>query len=42
MGEMFLAHYTDILITINREDYTSGQKLGLKKGGKVYRIPSRT
>ena len=38
-AEMFLAHYTDILITINREDYTSGQKLGLKKGGKVYRIP---
>ena len=38
-AEMFLAHYTDILITINREDCESGQKLRLKKGGKVYRIP---
>lgn len=38
-AEMFLAHYTDILITINREDYTSGWKLHLKKDGKVYRIP---
>ena len=38
-AEMFLARYTDILVTINREDHRNGQKLHLKKGGKVYRIP---
>jgi len=37
--EKFLAHYTDILITINQEDYTRAQQFKLRKGGKVYRIP---
>lgn len=37
--EMFLAHYTDVLITINKEDYEAAQNFRLKKGGKVCFIP---
>lgn len=37
--ERWLAHYTDVLITINHEDYTLAQKLRLRKGGKAYYIP---
>ena len=37
--ERALARYTDILIVINEEDYQSAQRLRLKKGGRVYRIP---
>ena len=39
-AETVLAHYTDVLITINEEDYKSAQKLHLKKGGRVYKLPS--
>lgn len=37
--EMFLAHYTDVLITINQEDYEAAKKFRIKKGGKVCFIP---
>lgn len=37
--ERSLAHYTDILVVINREDYENGKRLRLKKGGKLCYIP---
>lgn len=37
--EKWLARYTDILITINQEDFESAQAFKLKKGGKVLKIP---
>ena len=38
--EKWLARYTDMLITINREDYELAEaKMRLKKGGKVYYVP---
>lgn len=37
--ERILAHYTDILITINNEDYVRAQKFHLKKGGRVVKVP---
>ena len=37
--EKILAHDTDILIVINREDEESALRLQLRKGGRVYRIP---
>lgn len=38
-AEMWMAHYTDVIITINQEDYQVAQKFKLRKGGKVYYIP---
>lgn len=37
--EKIAAHYTDVLITINKEDYASAQKFTLKKNGQVNYIP---
>lgn len=37
--EKSLAQYTDVLITINQEDFETAQKFKLKKGGKVLHIP---
>ena len=37
--EMLMAHYTDGLITINKEDYEAAQKMKLKDGGKVFYVP---
>lgn len=36
---MWLARYTDAIITINQEDYQAAQKFRLRKGGKVYYMP---
>lgn len=33
--ERFLAHFTDMIITINREDYDRASRFHLKKGGNV-------
>ena len=33
------ARYTDVLITINKEDYAAAQRFHLKRGGKVEYIP---
>lgn len=37
--EQWLARYTDMLITINKEDYEAAQKFTLKKGGHVAYVP---
>ena len=37
--ERFLAHFTDRLITINREDYARAQRFHYKKGGKAVYVP---
>ena len=38
--EKFLARYTDVLITINQEDFAfAKRKLKLRNGGKVYYVP---
>lgn len=37
--EKWLAHYTDVLITINNEDYERAKKFRLKNHGKVYYVP---
>ncbi len=36
--EKYLAKKTDVIITINDEDYNRAKKFKLKKGGSVYRI----
>ena len=36
--EKFLARYTDILITINKEDFEAAKKFKLRKGGQVYKV----
>lgn len=38
MVEKFLAHKTDLIITINKEDYDRAKKFRLKKNGSVERI----
>lgn len=37
--ERWLAHYTDALITINKEDYERAQGFRLRNNGKVYYVP---
>ena len=37
--EKWLAHYTDALITINKEDYERAQGFRLRNNGKVYYVP---
>jgi glycosyltransferase involved in cell wall biosynthesis len=39
MAEMWLAHYTDVIITINQEDYEAAQGFKLRNSGKVFYIP---
>jgi lipopolysaccharide/colanic/teichoic acid biosynthesis glycosyltransferase len=38
-AEMWMARYTDSLITMNEEDYQVAQKFKLKNNGKVYYVP---
>ncbi|MCM3633966.1 glycosyltransferase family 4 protein [Paenibacillus camelliae] len=38
-AEMAMARYTNILITINTEDYKAASKFKLKDGGEVYHVP---
>lgn len=38
LEEMWLAHYTDTLITITEEDYAAAQKFKLRSGAKPYLI----
>lgn len=35
-AEMFMARWTDAIITMNQEDYEAAKKFKLRKGGKVY------
>lgn len=37
--ERILAHHTDILVTINEEDYGRAGRFHLREGGGVYKIP---
>ncbi len=37
-AEMIMAHWTDVIITMNQEDYEAAQKFRLKRGGKVYKV----
>lgn len=37
--EKLLARYTDVLITINSEDYERAKNFRLRKGGKLYYVP---
>lgn len=37
--EKTMAHFTDLLIVINEEDYRVARHFHLKKGGEVYKIP---
>lgn len=39
-AERFLAHFTDQIITINKEDYLRARQFCLKKGGSVHQIHS--
>lgn len=38
-AEMWMARCTDVIITINQEDYEAAHKFKLKKNGKVYYVP---
>lgn len=38
-AEMIMAHYTDAIITINKEDYLAVQKFKLRNNGKAYYVP---
>lgn len=35
-AEQLMAHYTDAIITMNREDFEAAQRFKLRRGGKVY------
>lgn len=37
--ERYMAHYTDLLITINNADYNQARKFKLKENGKVVKVP---
>lgn len=37
--EVLMARWTDVIFTMNKEDYEAAKKMKLKKGGKVYNIP---
>ncbi len=38
-AEKLVARYTDVLITINQEDYKNALRFKLKKNGQVYMVP---
>lgn len=38
-AEMWMAHYTDAIITINHEDFQSAKILKLRNNGKTYYVP---
>lgn len=38
-AEMIMAHWTDAILTMNKEDYENAQNFKLKNNGKVYYIP---
>lgn len=37
--EMFMAHYTDAIITINKEDFEAARKFKLRNCGNIYYVP---
>lgn len=38
-AEMIMAHWTDVIITMNQEDYEAAKKFKLRNNGKVYYVP---
>lgn len=38
-AEMWMARYTDVIITMNEEDYKAAQKFKIRNNGKVYYVP---
>ncbi len=38
-AEMFMAHWTDAILTMNEEDFQSAKNFRLIKGGSVYYVP---
>jgi len=38
-AEQLMARCTDVIITINQEDYEAAQRLRLRNGGRVYYVP---
>lgn len=38
-AEMHLAHYTDAIITINKEDFEAAKKFKLRNNGNIYYLP---
>lgn len=38
-AEQIMARWTDVIITINQEDFEAAKKFQMKKGGKVYYLP---
>lgn len=38
-AEMMMAHWTDVIITMNQEDYEAAKKFKLRNNGKVYYVP---
>jgi len=38
-AEQWMAHYTDVIITLNKEDYEEAQKFRLRNDGRVYFVP---
>lgn len=38
-AEMWMAHYTDAIITMNKEDYKAAKRFRIRNKGKVYFIP---
>lgn len=37
-AEQIMAHWTDVIITMNQEDYEAAKKFKLRKGGRVYKV----
>lgn len=37
-AEQLMAHWTDVIITMNEEDFQAALKFKLKKGGRVYKV----
>lgn len=38
MAERIMARWTDVIITMNQEDYEAAQKFHIKKGGNIYKV----
>lgn len=37
-AEQIMAHWTDVIITMNQEDYEAAQRFKLRTGGRVYKV----
>lgn len=37
-AEQIMTHWTDVIITMNQEDYEAAKKFRLRKGGRIYKV----